>query len=163
MLVTRSAIPADAPLLTAHRSAMFAEMGAASEDALTTMSLHFEPWVRRMIEEGKYLGWIIEEDRKPLESDAQPIASAGIFLLEWPPHPLDPANHHRGYILNMYVAPARRRHGLAKHLVQLCLDETRRRGLRVAALHASNAGRPLYESFGFTPSNEMFYHDPFEA
>jgi ribosomal protein S18 acetylase RimI-like enzyme len=153
MHATRPATPADAQLLTAHRHAMFTEMGKASEDALATMSLHFAPWVRRMLSEGKYLGWIVE-------SDDQPVASAGLFLLEWPPHPLDPANDHRGYLLNMYVDPAHRRQGLAKRLVQLCLDETRRRGLRVAALHASDSGRPLYESFNFTPTNEMFFIHP---
>jgi GNAT superfamily N-acetyltransferase len=152
MLATRPAIPADAPLLTAHRHAMFDDMGKSTDNALATMSLHFEPWVRRMIIEGKYLGWIIE-------SDGQPVASTGLFLLEWPPHALDPANDQRGYILNMYVDPAHRRQGLAKQLVQLCLDETRRRGLRVAALHASEAGRPLYETFSFTPTNEMHFID----
>ena len=156
MLATRIATPDDAPLLTAHRHAMFADMGKATEDDLATMSLHFEPWVRRMIMEGKYLGWIIEADN-------QPIASTGLFLLEWPPHFLDPSNDHRGYILNMYVDPAHRRQGVAKHLVRLCLDETRRRGLRVATLHASEAGRPLYDSFGFTPTNEMFNLHPPKA
>jgi GNAT superfamily N-acetyltransferase len=154
MLVTRTATPADAPLLTAHRPAMFADIGQSSPDALATMSLHFAPWVSRMLAEGKYLAWIVE-------SDEQPVASAGLFLLEWPPHPLDPSNDHRGYLLNMYVDPAHRRQALAKDLVQLCLDESRRRGLRVAALHASDAGRPLYETFGFAASNEMFYlHNP---
>jgi GNAT superfamily N-acetyltransferase len=154
MLATRTATPTDAPLLTAHRQAMFAEMGKVTDDALATMSLHFEPWVRRMIEEGKYIGWIIE-------SDGHPVASAGLFLLEWPPHPLDPSNGHRGYLLNMYVDPVHRRQGLAKNLVQLCLNETRRRGIRVAALHASEAGRPLYSAVGFSSTNEMFYvHSP---
>jgi ribosomal protein S18 acetylase RimI-like enzyme len=156
MLSTRPATTDDAPLLTVHRHAMFAEMGEATDDALGAMSLHFAPWVRRKITEGKYLGWIVEYHDKP-------VASAGLFLLEWPPHPLDPANDHRGYILNMYVDPAYRGQGIAKHLVQLCLDETRRRGLRTVALHASNAGRPLYESFDFTSSTEMFYHHRLEA
>jgi ribosomal protein S18 acetylase RimI-like enzyme len=157
MLATRTAAPDDAPLLTAHRHAMFADMGKSSPETLATMSLHFAPWVRRMLIEGKYLGWIIEEERTPIESEVHPIASTGLFLLEWPPHPLDPASHLRAYILNMYVDPTHRHQGLAKQLVQLCLDETRRRGIRVASLHASDAGRPLYESFGFAPTNEMFF------
>jgi GNAT superfamily N-acetyltransferase len=132
---------------------MFAEMGKASNDALETMSLHFAPWVRRMIAEGKYLGWIVEDDGRS-------VASASVFLLEWPPHPLDPSNDHRGYLLNMYVDPAYRGQGLAKNLVRVCLDETRRRGIRVASLHASDAGRSLYELFGFAPTNEMFYVAP---
>ena len=153
MLSTRPAALDDAPLLTAHRHAMFAEMGNAGPDALATMSLHFAPWVSRMLAEGKYLGWIVE-------SDDRPVASAGLFLLEWAPHPLDPSNDHRGYLLNRWVDPAHRRQGLAKNLVQLCLDETRRRGIRVAALHASDASRSLYQKFGFGPTNEMFYLAP---
>jgi predicted acetyltransferase len=49
---------------------------------------------------------------------------------------------------------------VAKNLVKVCLDETRRRGIRVAALHASDAGRPLYQRFGFAPTNEMFFVVP---
>jgi len=60
----------------------------------------------------------------------------------------------------MYVDPTHRHQGLAKQLIQLCLDETRRRGLHVASLHASDAGRLLYQSFDFTPSNEMHYIQP---
>jgi ribosomal protein S18 acetylase RimI-like enzyme len=156
MFATRPATLEDAPLITAHRHAMFKEMGKASDEALGTMSLHFAPWVRRMLSEGKYLGWFIESEDKP-------VASAGLYLLEWPPHPLDPANDHRGYILNMYIDPDHRRQGLAKGLVQLCLNESRRRGLRTVTLHASDAGRPVYESLGFTASNEMFYLHSSEA
>jgi predicted acetyltransferase len=57
----------------------------------------------------------------------------------------------------MYIDPDHRRQGLAKGLVQLCLNESRRRGLRTVTLHASDAGRPVYESLGFNASNEMFY------
>jgi GNAT superfamily N-acetyltransferase len=135
---------------------MFAEMGKTSNESLETMSLHFAPWVRRMLAEGKYLGWIVEDEGRP-------VASTSLFLLEWPPHPLDPTNDHRGYLLNMYVDPAHRRQGVAKNLVQVCLDETRRRGIRIAALHASDAGRPLYEAFRFAPTNEMFYLGPTQA
>jgi len=153
MLTTRSATLEDAPLLTAHRHAMFAEMGKTTNEALETMSLHFAPWVRRMLAEGKYLGWIVEEEGRP-------VASTSLFLLEWPPHLLDPSGDRRGYLLNMYVDPVYRRQGVAKNLVKVCLDETRRRGIRVAALHASDAGRPLYQRFGFAPTNEMFFVVP---
>jgi GNAT superfamily N-acetyltransferase len=156
MLNTRTATPDDAPLLTAHRHAMFADMGKVTGETLGAMSLHFAPWLRRKLTEGRYLGWIIEFDDRP-------VASAGLFLLEWPPHPLDPSSDYRAYLLNMYVEPTHRRQGIAKHLVHLCLDESRRRGLRIAALHASEAGRPVYESFGFAPTNEMLYHQPPES
>jgi ribosomal protein S18 acetylase RimI-like enzyme len=156
MLETRPATAADATLITAHRRAMFAAMGRTQDSILDAMSRSFEPWVNRMIVEGKYAGWITEVDSRP-------IASAGLLVLDWPPHPLDPNCEHRGYMLNIFVDPEYRRRGLANALVDLCLTEAHRRRLRVIALHSSDAARPVYESFGFRTTNEMFYVEPVEG
>ncbi len=155
MLTTRLATVSDAVLITAHRKAMFAEMGNGTESALEEMSRNFEPWVKRMMEAEKYVGWVVEDRDRP-------IASAGFFELEWPPHPLDPAACHRGYLLNFFVEPKYRRLGLAHSLVKESLTEARRRGLHIVALHASEAGSPVYESMGFRTTNEMFYVDAIE-
>lgn len=152
MHTTRAATLADAAQITVHRRAMFAEMGTSTLEALDTMDLHFRPWVERMIDAGKYVGWIVEDE-------GQPVASAGFFALEWPPHPFDPEGEARGYLLNFWVEPTHRRRGLAKELVKLALTESRRRGLRVTALHASEAGRRVYEPLGFQPSSEMLFID----
>jgi len=87
---------------------MFAAMGRTQDSILDAMSRNFEPWVNRMTVEGKYAGWITEDDG-------------------------------------------------------LCLTEAHRRGLRVVALHSSDAARPVYESFGFRTTNEMFYVEPVEG
>lgn len=148
MLRTRLATAGDITLITEHRHAMFAEIGWSTADALATMSEHFRPWVERMMAAGKYVGWVVEDD-------GQPVASAGFFELDWPPHPFDPAGEARGYLLNFWVVPSRRRKGLAKELVELAVAESRRRGLHVTTLHASEAGRPVYESLGFRRGGEM--------
>lgn len=153
MLTTRAATLADTELITAHRRAMFAEMGTSTESSLDEMSRNFAPWVKRMMESGRYTGWVIVEDNLP-------VASAGFFMLDWPPHPLDPQAEHRGYLLNFWVQPAYRRRGLARLLVKEALAETWRNKIRVAALHASDAGRPVYEAMGFRATNEMFCIDP---
>ncbi len=145
---TRIAIAEDAQLIAAHRRAMFAAMRAADESVLAALENASAPWTERMIREGRYLGWITSEDGKA-------VASAGMVILDWPPHPLDPEGTLRGYLLNVFVEPSHRRRGLARGLVQLCLDEARRRKIRVVTLHASDAGRPLYESLGFEMTNEM--------
>jgi ribosomal protein S18 acetylase RimI-like enzyme len=150
MLTTRTATASDAALITAHRHAMFAEMGRGDAVTLAEMSRNFEPWVVQMIEAGKYVGWIVEDAAKI-------AASAGFFQLEWPPHPLDPIGHHRGYLLNFWVDPGYRRLGLARSLVQRALTEAQQRKIRIVALHASDAGRPVYEAMGFSATNEMFH------
>jgi ribosomal protein S18 acetylase RimI-like enzyme len=148
MLETRPATVADASLIATHRRAMFAAMGTGTPESLDEMTCHFEPWLLSRIADGRYLGWITCDG-------ARPIASTGLIFFDWPPHPLHTADCVRGYILNVFVEPEYRRRGLARSLVQLCMDEARRRGIRVTTLHASAEGRSVYEQLGFTASNEM--------
>ena len=150
MLETRAATAADAALISAHRKAMFAAMGRTHESVLDAMGRNFEPWVSRMIIEGKYAGWVTLDGERP-------VASAGLVVLDWPPHPLDPAGEHRGYLLNVFVDEDYRKRGLAHALVDMCMAEARRRRIRVVALHSSDAARPIYEAFGFRGTSEMIY------
>ena len=148
MLTTRDAVAADAALIAEHRFAMFAEMGKSERTALDEMKRNFVAWVVRMIGAGKYVGWIVMDEEGP-------VASGGFFELDWPPHPLDPAAEHRGYLLNFWVDPEHRGEGLARMLVRKGLAESQRRGLRVTALHASEAGRRVYEKMGFSDTSEL--------
>jgi len=129
---------------------MFADMRDAEEETLDVMARNFEPWVRRMIEEEKYVGWITSEDE-------QAIGSAGLLILDWAPHFFDPKCCRRGYILNVFVDREYRGRGIAKALTLECMAEARRRGIGVVALHASEKGQPVYEKLGFTTSNEMLF------
>ena len=44
---------------------------------------------------------------------------------------------------------------MATAIVRVILDYLRELGIPVATLHASDAGRPVYEKLGFKPTNEM--------
>lgn len=135
---------------------MFVDAGRADNQVLGLMSRNFEPWVAKMIAEEKYFGWLtVDGDRV--------VAGAGLLLLDWPPHPLDPRSTQRGYLLNVYVEPEYRRRKLASHLIEMALAEARRRKIRVVALHSTDEGRALYESNGFRATNEMFYVEPVES
>jgi ribosomal protein S18 acetylase RimI-like enzyme len=155
MLKTRLAVAADAPLITRHRRRMFVDAGRRDDPVLQIMSEAHEPWVARAIAEGRYLGWLTEDDGKV-------VAGAGLLLLEWPPHPLDPRSTVRGYLCNVYVEPSHRRQRLASHLIEMALAEARRRYIRVVALHSTEEARRLYEANGFRTTNEMFYVEPVE-
>jgi len=152
----RAATPADADIITYHRRRMFVDAGRADNRVLDVMDEQFRPWVKAMLAEGKYMGWLA------LDGDTV-IGGAGLLLLDWPPHPLDPASAHRGYLLNVYVEPEHRRKRLASHLIELALAEARRRKIRVVSLHSTDAARPLYESNGFRQTNEMFFVEQVEG
>lgn len=155
MLTTRLATASDAALITRHRRRMFVDAGRRDDQVLHLMAQAHEPWVAKMISDGRYIGWLSEEE-------GTVVAGAGLLLLDWPPHPLDPRSTTRGYLLNVYVEPKYRRRHLASNLIELALAEARRRGIRVVALHSTDEGRRLYEANGFRPTNEMFYVEPIE-
>jgi ribosomal protein S18 acetylase RimI-like enzyme len=144
----RRATALDAATITGHRRAMFADMGYIDAARLDAMDTAFLPWVTAHLERGEYLGWLA------LDATGVVVAGAGLWIMEWPPHALG-VDPRRGNILNVYVAPGHRRRGLARRLMQVVLDECRASGLETVILHASEAGRPLYEALGFTPTNEM--------
>ena len=132
---------------------MFADMRDAAETVLEEMAQNFEPWVQRMIAEDKYAGWITRDDERE-------VGSAGLLILDWAPHFLDPRCGQRGYILNVFVEPEYRGRGIAKALTLQCMAEAKRRGIGVVALHASRKGQPVYEKLGFKTSNEMLFVEP---
>lgn len=57
----------------------------------------------------------------------------------------------KAYIMNMYVRPAWRRQGIATRMLDLLVEDARRRGVHSISLEATDAGRPLYEKYGFIP------------
>jgi ribosomal protein S18 acetylase RimI-like enzyme len=77
-----------------------------------------------------------------------------MLLMDFPPHWMDP-EPVRAYLLNVYVDPEFRGRGLARELLEMAVNDARRRGIKVVSLHASKFGRPLYERNGFEPTNEM--------
>ena len=150
MITTRPATVADAALITAHRRAMFESMPNPEDSVLDIMCGAFETWVRERLAAGRYFGWVIEDGGKIM-------ASAGLMLLDWPPHPLHPSIDKRAYLLNVYVEPQFRKRGLARQLLQLCMDEAHRLKIPVVTLHSSDAGRRVYEKLGFHATSEMMH------
>jgi GNAT superfamily N-acetyltransferase len=55
----------------------------------------------------------------------------------------------------MWTEPSHRRRGLGSLVLDAILQWCRARRIRRLTLHASDEGRPLYERFGFRPTNEM--------
>lgn len=137
----------DAELIAEHRRKMFAEMGDSSQEQLQAMKESFVPWVRKELAEDRYLGWIVSDGEKV-------VAGAGVWLMDFLPHWRD-LTPQRAYLTNFYVAPEARGRGLADSLVKKAVEAAQRRGIKVLILHASSAGRPIYERNGFKASNEM--------
>ena len=55
----------------------------------------------------------------------------------------------KAYIMNMYTHPEYRRKGIAYKTLELLVGEAKARNISYISLEATEAGRPLYEKFGF--------------
>lgn len=157
LIAIRRATPADAVTLAAQRVAMFHGMGSISpslEPALRDASTRY---FDAAVASGEYVSWLAF----PAEDAQHPIGGAGLQLRSMLPRP-DPSGGTlllglEGLVLNVYVDPGWRRRGVAGRLMTDLIAWTRANGVVRLVLHASSEGRPLYESLGFIPTNEMRY------
>jgi GNAT superfamily N-acetyltransferase len=147
MFETRPAKVEDAELIAQQRRQMFVDAGQAEDATLQPMVENFVAWVQPRLIDGSYVGWMVEEGGRV-------VAGAGMWVMDFPPHWMD-AKPMRAYLLNFYVDPGFRGHGLAYKLLKISVEDARRRGIKVVSLHASKFGRPIYERNGFEASSEM--------
>ncbi|KFE68285.1 GNAT family N-acetyltransferase [Hyalangium minutum] len=79
------------------------------------------------------------------------VACAGLTLFERPPAPTN-LTGLEAYILNIYTEPEWRRRGISRRLLSELMEFARGLGAGRLWMHASEDGRPLYESVGFAPN-----------
>ena len=60
----------------------------------------------------------------------------------------------RAHLMNVYTNINYRRQGIARKMVQMLIEDARDKGATEISLDATESGRPLYESMGFTESSE---------
>jgi GNAT superfamily N-acetyltransferase len=144
----RTAGIADLQHLLHHRRSMYEAMGHTDQGLLDEIMRVSEIYFRDAMPRGRYRGWVAESD------DGRIAGGAGIVVNDWPAHPRE-TMPLRVWILNMYVEPEFRRRSIARRLMEAMIDWCRAEGFVNVSLHASVEGRPLYESMGFVPTNEM--------
>jgi len=143
----RQATVADVDIILHHRRSMFADMGHGDENAREAMGAAARPFIEAGLKTGSYRGWLIEVDGRI-------VAGGGIAFAPFQPTPFD-LSPRRAWVVNVYTEPAFRRRGLARRVLEAIIGWCREEKMKAVFLHASDAGRPLYDSLGFTPTTEM--------
>lgn len=146
--ILRPLTPADADTIQAQRDAMFLDMGRDAQ-AVQAASAPALAWLRPALAHGEYEGVLAHQG-------GVVVAGAGVLWQSLPPSPATLADV-RAYLLNVYVHPEHRGHGLARTMLQALLDLCRQRGVDAVSLHASDAGRPTYDRLGFGPTAEAMH------
>jgi ribosomal protein S18 acetylase RimI-like enzyme len=113
------------------------------------MAPAFRTWLAPRLADGRYFGFVAQT------GDGVPAGGIGLMEIEWPPHPSHPLEDRRGYVLNVYVDPRYRNQGIARLLMEASDHVFQERGLSYVILHATDAGRRLYERIGWLPTSEM--------
>ena len=138
----------DVPVILHQRRAMFFEMGKKHRVGLNDMTRAGKVYLSKNLAHGSYKGWLA------VTHDGKIVAGGGVGISSWPPVPGYP-HPRRATIYNVYTEPGHRRRGLARKLMLVMMEWCWKRGFATVYLHASNDGRPLYDSLGFEPTNEM--------
>jgi GNAT superfamily N-acetyltransferase len=145
--IIRPVRPDEVSTVLYHRRQMFTEMGEHDVEALDEMARASHMIFGEALRNGTYRGWFVEADGKI-------VAGGGVLLVAFQPSPGDP-RPTRAYIVNVYTEPAYRRRGHARRLMEEMVAWCRAQGFAGVSLHATDEGRPLYQSMGFAPTNEM--------
>jgi len=147
--IFRDATLADTETIADHRTLMFAEIGKVTLETLNENRHYYVPWLAERLSNGNYTGVLVEYEQEV-------IAGAGLWIAIGAPLPnLQSTDLRRANIVNVYTHPDHRRKGLARQMMTWLLDIARKGGYPTVQLHASDAGRPLYETMGFSNTNEF--------
>lgn len=147
-ITIRAATPGDRDAILGHRRGMFQDMGAATVQELDRMVAVTAPWLAAALADGSYRGWLAQTP------DGRVVAGGGVIITPWLARPRE-ADPRHAVIVNVYTAPAWRGRGVARQIMRTIIDWLRGQGFQSVVLHASDAGRHLYETLGFEPTNEM--------
>ena len=133
---------------------MFRDMGEIPTEALGAQLLaESTTALTAWLSDQTYIAWLAVDDRGAV------IAGAGVHIKPQLPR----ISHDAAQVVttplplavNVYTEPQWRGQGIARALMKVLMEWAAAQGADRVVLHASEAGRPLYLSLGFEPTNEM--------
>ncbi len=136
----KAALP-DVENLALMRMEMLLEQGDLPGSLKAHLLENTKTYIENGIKDGSFVTWIAEEGGKL-------SAMGGVCFFTLPPNDWCPVGKS-AYIANMYTAPAFRKRGIAARLLKILLDEAKSRGCERIWLHTTDAGKRLYEKYGF--------------
>ncbi len=103
-------------------------------------------YYKRALESGEHIAYLVyDEDTF--------VGAGGVSFYQVMPT-YHNASGRKAYIMNMYTSPEYRRRGIAYHMLDLLVKAAKERGISQISLEATQAGRPLYEKYGFVKMDD---------
>ena len=138
----------DVDLLVRHRLGMFCDIFPQLEAQVQSSKERTHEWIKRKMIEGILVGFIAKT------KEGQVAGSGCLWIREEQPRPTTTVMK-APYLMSIYTEKPFRRSGVARRIVLSAIVWAREHGFDRINLHSSEAGKPLYRSLGFEPTNEM--------
>ena len=139
----RRATTEDIDVLIDLREAFVSEF---SDDETHRKSL--VEYLQRALSLDSFLSWLVLVDGRV-------VATSGMVVYERMMRSKGAGVGLEGYVLNVYTYPEHRRRGYGRLAMEALLECARERRIRLTLL-ATDDGRPMYESLGFTHDDRTY-------
>ena len=147
MLRYQKATTKDIELLTKTRITVLRAANKLSDDIdMSEVEKESYDYYKDALEHGTHTAYLVFDDEMF-------VGAGGISYFK-----VMPTYHNKtgnkAYIMNMYTRPEHRRKGIAYKTLDILVRASKDRGITVISLEATEAGKPLYEKFGFVKMND---------
>ena len=142
LTITRATME-DIDHIVGLRLALLTELGelqSPKEEQLMERSTR--EYLQKALPDNEFISYIAAANGKA-------VSISGMVLFKRPPY-LENLKGIEAYILNMYTVPEHRGNGLAGHLLEHCIDQSKKSGVKRIWLHSSENGKHLYKKMGFS-------------
>src|SRR5271154_2349040 len=143
---------ADIAIVAHHRVAMFSDMGLVRTPELSDTLLQASQAALAIeLAAETYVGWLA------ISGADQVVAGAGVHVKPQLPRISEDGNRvvtaAIPLVVNVYTERAWRKQGIARALMEVLMAWASSQHFDRVVLHASDDGRPLYDSLGFIATN----------
>ncbi|MFJ7745329.1 GNAT family N-acetyltransferase [Peribacillus sp. NPDC097295] len=140
--VTRASID-DTEQIIGLRLALLTELGEIKTiEEKNLMEISTREYLQKALSNNEFISYMAKTDGKA-------VSVSGVVLFNRPPY-LENLKGIEAYILNMYTIPEYRGYGLARRLLEHCINESKKNNVKRIWLHSSENGKHLYDKMGFT-------------
>lgn len=138
----------DASTVSRLRGGLLEEMGEVPREAIARYLPGFERWFRRELSAGRLWGFLA------VNGGGRPIGSGLVWLQPRVPSPKF-RDRFSPYVFSVFIEPEYRGQRLGSQIVSALVASAESRGYVRVELHATEAGRGLYERLGFRPTTQL--------